>query len=104
MQLTARHGELADTIALAHVFAQLMCQQQSHNLIPGEHGRRKVLSCPYDDLYKRCATTMTRSKPASHCWSNAPDEGYLDRLKLLKCQMFGRASLDLSQRSFLLAV
>ena len=36
-------------------------------------------------------------------WSSGPVEGQITRLKLLKRQMFGRASLDLLQRRFVLA-
>ena len=36
-------------------------------------------------------------------WSNGPVEGHMNRLKMLKRQMFGRASLDLLQRRVLLA-
>ncbi|MDJ0391580.1 transposase [Roseomonas sp. E05] len=36
-------------------------------------------------------------------WSNAQCEGHITRLKLLKRQMYGRASLDLLRRRLLLA-
>jgi transposase len=36
-------------------------------------------------------------------WSNAQCEGHITRLKLLKRQMYGRASLDLLHRRMLLA-
>jgi transposase len=36
-------------------------------------------------------------------WSTGPVEGHINRLKMLKRQMFGRAKLDLLQRRFLLA-
>src|SRR5205823_5223030 len=36
-------------------------------------------------------------------WSNGPVEGHINRLKMLKRQMFGRAHLDLLSRRFLLA-
>jgi transposase len=36
-------------------------------------------------------------------WSNGPVEGQITRLKLLKRQMFGRASLALLERRFVLA-
>jgi transposase len=36
-------------------------------------------------------------------WSNGPVEGHMNRLKTLKRQMFGRASLELLQRRFVLA-
>jgi len=35
-------------------------------------------------------------------WSQGPIEGHINRLKLLKCQMYGRAQLDLLARRFLL--
>jgi transposase len=36
-------------------------------------------------------------------WSQGPIEGHINRLKMLKRQMFGRARLDLLARRFLLA-
>jgi transposase len=36
-------------------------------------------------------------------WSQGPTEGHINRLKMLKRQMFGRATLDLLARRFLLA-
>jgi transposase len=36
-------------------------------------------------------------------WSQGPIEGQINRLKMLKRQMFGRARLDLLARRFLLA-
>jgi hypothetical protein len=33
-------------------------------------------------------------------WSNGPVEGHINRLKMLKRQMFGRAHLDLLSRRF----
>jgi transposase len=36
-------------------------------------------------------------------WSTGPVEGHINRLKMLKRQMFGRAGIDLLQRRFLLA-
>src|SRR5215212_4432315 len=35
-------------------------------------------------------------------WSTSPVEGHINRLKMLKRQMFGRAHLDLLSRCFLL--
>jgi transposase len=35
-------------------------------------------------------------------WSNGPVEGQINRLKMLKRQMYGRASLDLLSRRFFL--
>jgi transposase len=36
-------------------------------------------------------------------WSHGPVEGHINRLKMLKRQMYGRAGIDLLSRRFLLA-
>ena len=36
-------------------------------------------------------------------WSNGPVEGHINRLKMVKRHMFGRARLDLLRRRFVLA-
>ena len=36
-------------------------------------------------------------------WNSGPVEGHINRLKMLKRHMFGRARLDLLSRRFLLA-
>jgi transposase len=36
-------------------------------------------------------------------WSTGPVEGQINRLKMLKRQMYGRANLDLLNRCFLFA-
>jgi transposase len=36
-------------------------------------------------------------------WSTSPVEGHINRLKMLKRQMFGRAGVDLLSRRLLLA-
>ena len=36
-------------------------------------------------------------------WSNGPVEGQINRLKMLKRQMYGRASMDLLSNRFILA-
>lgn len=35
-------------------------------------------------------------------WSNGPVEGHINRLKMLKRQMYGRAGLDLLSKRFIL--
>jgi transposase len=42
-----------------------------------------------------------REAPPSPDWSNGPVEGQINRLKMLKRSMFGRAKLDLLSRRFL---
>lgn len=51
------------------------------------------MSADYDAV--RAAVTLD--------WSNGPVEGQINRLKMLKRTMYGRAGLDLLGRRFLLA-
>jgi transposase len=53
----------------------------------------KRLSVDYEAV--RAAVTLG--------WSNGPVEGQINRLKMLKRTMYGRANLDLLSRRFLLA-
>jgi len=46
--------------------------------------------------------TMTLSKGMTLPWSNGPVEGQINRLKMLKRQMYGRANIDLLSQRFLL--
>ena len=39
--------------------------------------------------------------PLTHIWSNGQTEGQVHRLKLIKCQMFGRAKFDLLKKRVL---
>lgn len=34
-------------------------------------------------------------------WSNGPTEGYVNKIKMLKCQMYGRASVGLLRQRLL---
>jgi transposase len=54
------------------------------------------LTVPSAD-YKAVRTAVTLD------WSNGPVEGQIDRLKMFKRTMYGRAGLDLLGRRFLLA-
>jgi transposase len=56
--------------------------------------------------FKQFALVLKRDLPAVEAaliyeWSNGQTEGFVNKLKLLKRQMFGRASLRLLQRRFL---
>ena len=58
--------------------------------------------------FARFALVLRRDLPAVEAaltcdWSNGQTEGQINRLKMLKRQMYGRASLDLLKRRFLRA-
>jgi transposase len=103
-ELRRYNPELDEAIALAEEFAALVRGRQPERLDPwlqrAQHGtavslRRfaKRLSADYEAV--RAAVTLD--------WSNGPVEGQINRLKMLKRTMYGRAGLDLLSRRFLLA-
>jgi transposase len=103
-QLTVQDATLADAIALAQDFAQLVRQRQPARLDPW---LARAAESPLVPL-QRFANGLRDDYDAVKAgvtlpWSNGPVEGHINRLKTLKRQMFGRASLDLLQRRFLLA-
>jgi transposase len=96
--------ELDEAIALAEEFAVLVRERKPERLDfwlqRAQDGtvvllRRfaKRLSADYEAV--RAAVTLG--------WSNGPVEGQINRLKMLKRTMYGRAGLDLLGRRFLLA-
>ena len=97
--------ELDQAIGLAEEFAALVRRREPEHLDPwlqrAQDGtivslRRfaKRLSADYEAV--RAAVTLS--------WSNGPVEGQINRLKMLKRTMYGRAGLTLLSRRFLLAV
>ena len=100
-QLCAQSSEVAEAIDLAQDFARLVRQRQPTQLDPWlqrattstlealqrfAHGLR--------DDYEAVKAGVTLP------WSTSPVEGHINRLKMVKRQMFGRAHLDLLRRRF----
>ena len=103
-QLHAQSAEVAEAIDLAQDFAQLVRQRQPASLDPW---LQRAASSPLEAL-RRFAQGLSEDYDAVKAgvtvpWSNGPVEGHINRLKMLKRQMFGRAHLDLLNRRFLLA-
>jgi transposase len=103
-QLREQHAEVATAIDLAQDFAHLVRHRQGAQLdawlarvaqstIGALQRFAKGLADDYDAI--KAGLTLP--------WSNGPVEGHITRLKLLKRQMFGRASLGLLQQRFILA-
>jgi len=89
---------------LAQDFATLVRQRQPTQLDPWL--QRATTSAV--DAVRRFATGLYEDYEAVKAgvtlpWSSGPVEGHINRLKMLKRQMFGRARLDLLSRRFLLA-
>jgi transposase len=102
--LRDQHAEVAEAIDLAPDFLSLVRQRQPAPLDPWlQHATISTL-----EALRRVATGLYADDEAVKAgvalpWSTGPVEGHLNRLKMLKRQMFGRARLDLLSRRFLLA-
>ena len=103
-QLHAQSAEVAEAIDLAQDFATLVRQRQPTQFDPW----LKRATTSTIEALRRFATGLYEDYEAVKAgvtlpWSTSPVEGHINRLKMLKRQMFGRAHLDLLSRRFLLA-
>jgi transposase len=100
-QLRAQSAEVAEAIDLAQDFAQLVRQRQPACLDPW---LQRTTTSALEAL-QRFASGLREDYEAVKAgvtlpWSTSPVEGHINRLKMLKRQMFGRARLDLLRRRF----
>jgi transposase len=102
--LRAQQADLAEAIDLAQEFTHLVRQRQPERLDPWL--QRATTSAV--DAVRRFATGLYEDYEAVKAgvtlpWSSGPVEGHINRLKMLKRHMFGRARLDLLSRRFVRA-
>ena len=103
-QLRAQHGDVAEAIDLAQDFARLVRQRQGAQLDAWMARVAKSTIAALQRFAKGLADDYDAVKAGLTLpWSNGPVEGQITRLKRLKRQMFGRASLALLERRFVLA-
>src|SRR5262249_25163364 len=103
-ELHAHHTEVAEAMDLAQDFAGLVRQRQPERLDPWL--TRAMASTL--EAFHRFAPGLQEDYEAVKAgvtlpWSTSPVEGHINRLKMVKRQMFGRARLDLLSRRFLRA-
>jgi transposase len=103
-QLRAQSAEVGEAIDLAQDFATLVRQRQPTQLDPW---LTRATTSTLEAL-RRFATGLYEDYEAVKAgvtlpWSTSPVEGHINRLKMLKRQMFGRAHLDLLSRRFVRA-
>lgn len=104
MQLTEQSPELAEAVALAQDVAGLVRQRQPAQLEPWLARAAQSTLAPFRRFARGlCADYAAVYAAMTLPWSQGPIEGHMNRLKLLKRQMYGRARLDLLARRFLLA-
>lgn len=103
-QLKEHDPDLSAAITLAEGFAQLVRQRQPDKLEPWLQEAEQSHLAPL----KRLARSLRKDYDAVRAGvtlstSNGPVEGHINRLKMLKRQMYGRAGINLLSRRFLLA-
>ena len=95
-QLRAQSAEVAEAIDLAQDFARLVRQRQPASLDPW---LQRATTSALETL-QRFASGLREDYEAVKAgvtlpWSTSPVEGHINRLKMVKRQMFGRARLAL---------
>ena len=104
VQLHTQHTEVAEAIELAQDFAQLVRKRTPQRLDAWLTRAAKSSLVAFQRFAKRLRDDYAAVKAGvTLSWSNGPVEGHINRLKMLKRQMFGRAHLDLLHRRFVLA-
>jgi transposase len=103
-RLCQAHAAFAQAIALAQSFAQLLRARQPEWL---EAWLQQAATSSLG-VFRRLAHSFQRDAAAVTAgvtlpWSSGPVEGHINRLKMLKRHMFGRAHLDLLSRRFVRA-
>jgi transposase len=103
-QLHAQEPKVAEAIDLAQDFTQMVRQRQPESL---ERWLQRASTSTVEAI-QRFAKGLYEDYDAIKAgvtlpWSSSPVEGHINRLKMLKRQMFGRAHLDLLSRRFLQA-
>ncbi len=97
--LLARSDALAAAHRLTHAFATLLHERRGADLAAWIAEVKVVDSREL----RAFAAGLERDRAAVREWSSEPVEGHVNRVKLIKRQMFGRATLDLLRQRVLLA-
>ncbi len=101
-RLIAQHPHLAEAIELSQDFAQLVRNREPEQLdiwlaraVMSHLGALVRFALRLGEDYEAVKAGVTLE------WSNGPVEGQINRLKMLKRQMYGRAKMDLLSQRFL---
>ena len=103
-QITARCAELQTTRALVRDFADMLCHRHGERL---EAWASQAEASPVSELrgfskgLRKDWAAVTAGLTVSY--SSGPVEGHVNRIKMIKRQMYGRAKPDLLRKRVLLA-
>jgi transposase len=102
--LESQHHDFAGAIELAQDFCAIVRQRQAHRFDAWLARAAASGVAPLRRFARGLCADYEAVKAGLRLpWSNGPVEGHINRLKMLKRQMFGRAKLDLLSRRFLRA-
>lgn len=94
--------ELAEAIALTQDFAQVVRQRQPEQLDTWLERATQSALTAFQRFAKSLRADYAAVKAAVTLrWSTGPVEGHINRLKMLKRQLFGRAGVDLLRQRLL---
>lgn len=100
----AQHHHLALAVELAEEFLQLLRQQQADAFDAWLMKARSSSLKPFEKLAEGLISDYAAVKASMMSdISNGPVEGSINRLKMLKRQMYGRAGLELLSKRFIMA-
>jgi transposase len=101
-RLSQLASAVAKTIALGQAFAQMLRSRGVERLEEWLTQAAQSTLRPFERLAKSFRRDIAAIKAGLTLpWSTGPVEGHINRLKLVKRQMFGRAKLDLLASRFL---
>lgn len=104
VQRLVQQAELASVIGLAQDFAQLVRQRQSEQFDLWLERAEQSQIAPFERFARSLKEDYDAVKAGVTLeTSNGQVEGQINRLKMLKRQVYGRAGLELLERRFLLA-
>jgi transposase len=100
--IQGRCAALDQTVGHVRAFAAMLCQRHGHRL---DTWLARVHADDLPDLHS-FATGLERDRAAvtaglTLAWSSGPVEGHVNRIKMLKRQMYGRAGFDLLRKRVL---
>jgi transposase len=112
--MTTARDELskADTITIAAIEAGVPALIEARNLIdrfqtmirPKAKTEHQWIAKACDSLFAPFANGILKDKAAVSAWSNGQVEGQINKLKLVKRQMYGRAKLSLIEARLIGAI
>ena len=103
-RLRTQHVALTEGIILAEEFVAMIRAGQPERFDPWLAQARDCALLAFRNFAKKLDSDYDAVRAAmTSPWSTGQVEGQINRLKMIKRQMFGRASFDLLNRRFILA-